>query len=148
MTVFIAALVHETNTFSPLPTTRRSFSEGVLHQTGNAQTLAQAKQLVGYCDALAIAAAKGEHAICRPAALAQPAGTVPSQVYETLRDDLIADLVAAGPVDKVFLLLHGAMVAEGYADTEGDLLQTVRPPPARRSRSVHCSTCTATSRAQ
>lgn len=126
MTVFIAALVHETNTFSPLPTTRRSFSEGVLHQTGNAQTLAEAKQLVGYCDALAIAAATGEHAICGPAALAQPAGTVPRQVYETLRDDLIADLVAAGPVDKVFLLLHGAMVAEGYADAEGDLLQKVR----------------------
>jgi len=126
MTVFIVALVHETNTFSPLPTTRRSFSEGLLHQTGNAQTLAEAKQLVGYCDALAIAAAKGEHAICGPAALAQPAGTVPRQVYETLRDDLIADLVAAGPVDKVFLLLHGAMVAEGYADAEGDLLQKVR----------------------
>ena len=30
------------------------------------------------------------------------------------------------PVDAVLLALHGAMLAEGYPDCEGDLLQAVR----------------------
>jgi microcystin degradation protein MlrC len=43
-----------------------------------------------------------------------------------LRDTLLADLRAAMPVDIVLLGLHGAMVAEGCDDCEGDLLARVR----------------------
>ena len=32
----------------------------------------------------------------------------------------------AGPLDGVFLELHGAMVAEGFDDAEGELLRRVR----------------------
>jgi microcystin degradation protein MlrC len=39
---------------------------------------------------------------------------------------LLADLQAAMPVDIVLLGLHGAMVADGYDDCEGDLLARVR----------------------
>ncbi len=46
--------------------------------------------------------------------------------YETLRDNLLADLKAALPVDLVLLGLHGAMIADGYDDAEGDLLARVR----------------------
>jgi microcystin degradation protein MlrC len=46
--------------------------------------------------------------------------------YEALRDELLADLKAALPVDIVLLGLHGAMVADGYDDCEGDLLARAR----------------------
>jgi microcystin degradation protein MlrC len=47
-------------------------------------------------------------------------------VYESLRDEFLADLEAALPVDIVILPLHGAMVAEGYDDCEGDMIARVR----------------------
>jgi microcystin degradation protein MlrC len=59
-------------------------------------------------------------------AAAQPSGITTRAAYETLRDELLADLKAALPVDMVLLGLHGAMVADGYDDCEGELLQRVR----------------------
>ncbi len=47
-------------------------------------------------------------------------------VYERLREHLLGQLRAALPVDAVILPLHGAMVADGYADCEGDLIEHVR----------------------
>src|SRR4030095_4926748 len=38
------------------------------------------------------------------------------------RDEILAQLRAALPVEAVILGLHGAMVAQGYDDCEGDLL--------------------------
>ncbi|REM68360.1 microcystin LR degradation protein MlrC-like protein, partial [Mycobacterium tuberculosis] len=57
---------------------------------------------------------------------AQPSGTTTRHAYETLRDELLNDLRAVLPVDMVLLGLHGAMVADGYDDCEGDLLARVR----------------------
>ena len=57
---------------------------------------------------------------------AQPAGITLRHVYEELRDTLLADLRAAMPVDVVLLFMHGAMVADGYDDCEGDTLARVR----------------------
>lgn len=129
LTVYIAALAHETNTFSPLPTTLRSFEEGLLHRPGDAASKAPALGFAGYGDALEIAAENGDHGIAGLCAWAQPAGPAPQPVYEALRDELLAglhDRIQAGPVDAVFLVLHGAMVAGGHDDCEGDLLQRVR----------------------
>src|SRR5205085_664037 len=57
---------------------------------------------------------------------AQPAGTVTRKAYELFRDEILDQLRAAMPVDMVVLGLHGAMVADGYDDCEGDLLSRVR----------------------
>ena len=57
---------------------------------------------------------------------ATPGGLTTRHAYETLRDRLLADLHAALPVDIVALGLHGAMIADGYDDAEGDLLARVR----------------------
>ena len=43
-----------------------------------------------------------------------------------MRDEILGQLKAALPVDGVILGLHGAMVAYGYDDCEGDLLERVR----------------------
>jgi microcystin degradation protein MlrC len=57
-------------------------------------------------------------------------------VYEELRDEILADLAKALPVDIVLLSLRGAMTADEYEDCEGDLLERVTYDiaacPARR----------------
>lgn len=56
----------------------------------------------------------------------QPSGPVARTVYESLRDELLAQIRDALPLDIVVLVLHGAMLADGYPDCEGDLLARVR----------------------
>ena len=57
---------------------------------------------------------------------ASPAGTTNRADYETMRDEILGQLQAAMPVEAVLLGLHGAMVAHGYDDVEGDIIERVR----------------------
>ncbi len=57
---------------------------------------------------------------------ASPAGTTNRADYEFMRDEILEQLQAALPVDGVLLGLHGAMVAHGYDDVEGDVIVRVR----------------------
>lgn len=57
---------------------------------------------------------------------AEPGGLLQRQAYEELRDEILDQLKAAMPVNAVILGLHGAMVAQGYDDCEGNLLERVR----------------------
>lgn len=129
MRLFIAGLVHETSSFSPLPTHVASFGEGVLvrrHDAGALQQIAAQPNLMGV---IAAAARQGDTLLHGLYAEAQPSGPLSRADYERLRDELLADLQAAldaGPLDAVALVLHGAMLADGYPDCEGDLLQRVR----------------------
>src|SRR5262249_10539946 len=73
-----------------------------------------------------------------------PAGRTVKKVYEAFRDEIVADLRAAMPVDGVLLCLHGAMVAEGYDDCESDLISTVRrivgpDVPVGAELDLHCN---------
>ncbi len=72
------------------------------------------------------AEAAGAEVIESLSAFAQPAGNTVRSVYENFRDEILTDLKTAMPVDLVLLCLHGAMVADGYDDCEGDLTQHVR----------------------
>jgi microcystin degradation protein MlrC len=113
--IFTATLVTETNTFSPIPTGRQAFDRS-LHQPDVA-SMALWRSL-GEAD--------GHSVVPSIAAIAQPAGRTVRAVYEEMRDELLADLKDALPVDVVLLYLHGAMVADGYDDCEGDLLERCR----------------------
>jgi hypothetical protein len=53
-------------------------------------------------------------------------GPAATAAYERMRDTILAEIKAALPLDGVVLALHGAMVAFGYDDCEGDLLERVR----------------------
>jgi microcystin degradation protein MlrC len=124
MRVFTASLATETNTFAPMPTGLASFREAGYFPAGThppqmtffGGPLWAARQRAGE---------RGWQVIEGLVAFAQPSGTTTRAAYETLRDELLADLRAALPVDVVALGLHGAMVADGYPDCEGDL-QRVR----------------------
>ena len=58
---------------------------------------------------------------------------------------LLEDLAAAGPLDALFLDLHGAMVTEHLPDGEGELLRRLARSRAPICRSWRRSTCTPTS---
>lgn len=123
MRIFIGMLATETNTFAPFPTPLRGFEEflGVVRDG----SIGMAKD--GPMGVLRRRAeADGHEVIETISAFAQPSGRVVDAVYEQLRDELLADLRVAVPVDIVILPLHGAMVAQGYDDCEGDILQRVR----------------------
>ena len=72
------------------------------------------------------AQARGAEFVVSVQAFAQPAGITVRSAYEELRDEILNDLHKAMPVDVVLLMLHGAMVAEGYEDCEEDILSRVR----------------------
>ena len=55
-----------------------------------------------------------------------PGGRTIRSVYEGIRQEIIDDLKSAMPVDGVLLQLHGAAMAHGYDDCEGDLLVKIR----------------------
>ena len=57
---------------------------------------------------------------------ASPAGTTNGADYEAMRDEILDQLKAALPVDGLLLGLHGAMVAHGYDDVEGDIIERAR----------------------
>lgn len=125
MRIFTAALATETNTFAPAPTGLGGFEEfGVFHGDASTQAPDGAGALIRCLrDA---AEAEGHQVVESLCACAQPSGPTLRPVYEAFRDEILADLRAALPVQAVQLFLHGAMVAEGYPDCEGDLLEHVR----------------------
>ncbi len=124
--VFCAALATETNTFSPIATQRHHFDEWFHYPAGthprDAPTLFTAPLWVARQRAEALGWSVSE-GLC---AAAFPSGPVVRADYLALRDQLLADLRSVGPADIVLLGLHGAMVADGYPDCEGDILRHVR----------------------
>lgn len=126
MRLFTATLGTETNTFAPLPTNLESFRE-LMHITG-AQIAASGRRTAsGTIRALTeLQSARGIDPVFGMVAYAQPGGLTTREAYESLRDELLDDLGEALPVDGVVLHLHGAMVADGYDDCEGDILARAR----------------------
>ena len=123
--IFLAMLATETNTFSPLPTGWNIWRDTVLRRRKEHDPTISRRQTV-YAPLFARLDARGWTMAPGLQAFAVPAGTTPRAVYESLRDELLDDLDAAMPVDAVMLFLHGAMVADGYDDCEGDILTRVR----------------------
>ncbi len=126
MRLFAATLATETNTFSPLPTSIEGYREGVWLRPGehpnDAPRMCTAPLLV----ARQRAAAENFTLIEGSCFAASPAGTTNKADYETMRDEILTQLKAALPLDGVLLGLHGAMVAHGYDDVEGDITERTR----------------------
>ena len=134
MRVFAASLATETNTFSPIPTDLSSF-HGTFYappgQHPETPTLCSAPMVV----ARRRAREDGFTLIEGTATWAEPAGIVSRAAYETLRDEILDQVRAALPLDVVILGLHGAMVAHGYDDCEGDFLRADTRRSSGRARS-------------
>ena len=141
--MFLGMLATETNTFSPVPTGPNVWKESLLVHRSDPRdqdppAVRGARTLLGK-----LASERGWEVAEGLFAFAQPAGPTPRAFYEELRDELLSDLKAAMPVDGVLLMLHGAMVAEGYDDCEGDILTRARElvgpeVPVGAELDLHC----------
>jgi microcystin degradation protein MlrC len=126
MRLFSATLATETNTFSPLPTSLAAYQEAVFLRPGEHPDDAPRMCTAPLFVARRRAAADGFELIEGTCFAASPAGMTNRRDYEFMRDEILGQLEAAMPVDGVLLGLHGAMVAHGYDDVEGDILERVR----------------------
>jgi len=124
--LFSATLATESNTFSPMPTSLAAFREGVFLRPGEHPDDAPRMCTAPLFVARRRAAAEGFTLIEGSCFAASPAGTTNRADYEFMRDEILGQLEAALPVDGVLLGLHGAMVAHGYDDVEGDIVTRVR----------------------
>ncbi len=59
-------------------------------------------------------------------ARAVPGGPVARETYDTFKVDFLARLKACGPLDGLYLAMHGAMSVEGMEDAEGDWISAAR----------------------
>ena len=127
--VAVGGVAHETNTFSPAPTTLEDFRRrSYLAGDAIARRARGARHVLGGI----VDAAEAQGVALAPTlyAAAIPGGVVAGETWDHLRGRLIDRLRAwhAGPfgLDGVVLALHGAMVAEGEDDPEGALLREAR----------------------
>lgn len=125
MRIAIGEVMHETNTFRPGITEIDAFKA---LQWEHGKEIRQ--RHTGVRDSLggmlAGGARLGVEIVPTFAATAEPSATIGRAAFETLRQELLTGLAAAGPVDAVCLSLHGAGSAEGCDDIEGVLLAEVR----------------------
>ena len=124
MRIAIGQLWQETNTFNPLPTTRRDFEafgvlrgDELIEQTGRHQRAGRLHPVAAH-----LARAAGDRRPGAAAGLAQRAG------HGARRSTGCATRCSTRstrrwPVDGVLLALHGAMVADEHPDVEGEVLR-------------------------
>lgn len=125
MRVGIAGISHESNSFSHSPATLERFCERQLLSGDEivAQHRDAHSKIAGYLEG---AQAYGYTAAPLFVANAAPMGPLPAETYEALLDQVLDAIRGAGPLDGLFLYLHGAMVSERYPDADGELCARVR----------------------
>jgi microcystin degradation protein MlrC len=124
MRVYIAGVQHECSSFSPIPTSLRSFHTVRWGVQSRAATLG-----FGYGESCEVATELGFELIAGPFSSAQPSLPAPDHVWHEVREGILDPLraaVGAAPVDIVWLCLHGAQMSDRTDDCEGELLQHVR----------------------
>ena len=126
MKVFVAAMCLETNSFSPFPTGPTAYSSRPIYRPQPGDGLEACEHHVGYLSFIRVAEACGHTVVRGTASNASPGGAMVQRFYESLRDELLAQLRDAMPVDMVCLMLHGAQIATACDDCEGDVLTRVR----------------------
>ena len=125
MRVFVAGMATEVNTFSPIFIGLDQFRATLYARPGehdDVPTLTTSPLIHARRRAAAGEFELVEGTVC----WTDPAGLIGRTTYEGIRDEILDQLRAALPVDGVALCLHGAMVAQGYDDPEGDLIERVR----------------------
>jgi microcystin degradation protein MlrC len=120
--IALGGIIHETNTYCPGQTPLEDFEiargEEIVAENKGYRTFAG-----GMMDA---AEAIGAEIVPVLTAVTSPSGTIARDVYESLREELLQGIANDGAIDAVALTLHGAGVADGYDDLEGDLCARVR----------------------
>lgn len=121
--IAVGGIYHETNTFAVGTTALDGFAAYQYFVGDDLRRLAATRsETGGFLTALERA---GATSVPTTYAAAVPSATVAHEVYERLRDGILA-AIADQPVDGVLLTLHGAMVTDGSPDPDGGLVRAVR----------------------
>lgn len=126
MRILTGALITETNTFSPIPTGWTAFERSRIQRGAQAPFEATSWVFAPLVRWRELGERGGHTVVESIAAVAEPGGRTVRAVYESLRDEILACVEKARPLDAVLLYLHGAMTADGYDDCDGDLLARCR----------------------
>lgn len=120
---FIAGLFHETNVFSPIPTSLDSFD--IWRPAGSTVPPAD-RDTLGYGAFWQRALQAGVEVAPSLFALCQPSAPLSSADWDRLSGEVLEDLRHAGAVDRVFLFVHGAQCVQDRDDPEGELIAAIR----------------------
>jgi microcystin degradation protein MlrC len=123
--VLIAQFMHETNTFSRLPTTLDDYRSSWLvygNELGD-RFRGTKSEIGGLLDA---ADTYGWSVVPALAANAWPSGKLTRETWQTIRDGIVNAVRNAGKLDGICLACHGAAVTETSDDPEGELLEAIR----------------------
>jgi microcystin degradation protein MlrC len=123
--IAVAALMQETNSFSPLPTTLAMFENSYFLRGEEILTgfTGARVEVAGFLSVLRQSGAVAVPLIC---AHAVAGGAVTRPCFDTLVGEIEARLRATGPVDGVLLALHGALVVEDEPDGDGEIIARIR----------------------
>jgi microcystin degradation protein MlrC len=124
MIVFAGGISHESHSFSNRLTQLQDFAGAESGAIAAQPHLIETRSREG--GVLRAASELGWELVFPFFAEATPSGPLTVSTFETLTDRLICALAALEQVDGVLLLLHGAMFAENFGDTEGEILARVR----------------------
>jgi microcystin degradation protein MlrC len=127
--IAVGGFLHETNTFAPTKATHADFVHG-----GGWPAMAQGADVlkvmrdinVGLAGFVKAAEANGWELVSTISCGASPSAHVTEDAYERIVKVMVEGIAAAGPLDAVYLDLHGAMVTEHLDDGEGEILARVR----------------------
>ncbi|NRA88211.1 MAG: M81 family metallopeptidase [Rhizobiales bacterium] len=134
MRIFVAGIATESNSFSPIFIGLEDFEASLYaapYQHPDTPTLCTAALIE-----LRKRANKENFSLIEGTTCwADPGGLVSRHCFETLRDEILEQVKAAikdEPLDGIVLCLHGAMIAQGYDDPEGNLIEEIRKLVGRK----------------
>jgi microcystin degradation protein MlrC len=122
MSVAVASIMQESNTFSPVPTRYEDFG-AVFGAAAADKHRGKRTEMGGF---LSVLDARGVKATPVCAAWAITAGRMIRRDFDRLAEEFSSALRKAKDVDGLLLSLHGAQTAEGVDDAEGRLLEVAR----------------------
>jgi microcystin degradation protein MlrC len=123
--ILLAEIMHESNTFNHVPTTRRDF-EARYYLVGDEirdRLRGTNTEVWGFLEA---GEAYGWDVVHPLAASASPSGPMTAEDWHEIKRIILAPLAAGRRFDAVILILHGAMVTQTTDDADGELLESVR----------------------
>src|SRR6202790_3902789 len=127
--IAVGGFLHETNTFAPTKATYADFVHGggwpAMTQGGDVlKTMRHIN--VGLAGFVEQAEGLGWELVPTIFSAASPSAHVTEDAYERIARVIVDGMRNAGPLDAVYLDLHGAMVTEHLDDGEGEILARVR----------------------
>ena len=129
--IAVAGFSHETNTFSPIPTTYEDFAARTGPFTGIVRW-DEVKQLRGQkLNDASLGFINTAEKLGYEIDFILSTGTAPSNqvsrdAFDRIVNMIIEGIKAKGKFDAVYLALHGAMVYEGYNDGETEVIKRIK----------------------